>query len=218
MSKQKKYHFIYKTTCTVTGKFYVGMHSTDNIEDGYLGSGKILGYSRNKYGDENHQIERLEFVSSRDELKQREKEIVNEELLKNPLNINLKFGGEGGSILGWVLTPSQRLSFSSLGGKACLEKHASKMGKKGGLAVAQKIRMGLMIPQFTGKQHSEETKLKISASMQGKQFAEKNSQFGTCWVTNSVKPIKIKKEFLEEYLANGYSKGRKLFPSSSVVE
>jgi len=95
MSKQKKYHYIYKTTCSVTGKFYVGMHSTDNLEDGYLGSGKILGYSRLKHGDENHVKEILEFCSSRDELKQREKDIVNEELLNHPLNINLKYGGEG---------------------------------------------------------------------------------------------------------------------------
>ncbi len=93
---QKKYHYIYKTTCKVTGKFYVGMHSTDNLEDGYLGSGKILGYSRKKYGDENHVREILEMCSSRDELKQREKEMVNEALLADPLNINLKYGGDGG--------------------------------------------------------------------------------------------------------------------------
>lgn len=82
MSKQKKYHYIYKTTCTVTGKFYVGMHSTDNLEDGYLGSGKILGYSRHKYGDENHKKEILEYLNDRKSLALREKEIINEELLK----------------------------------------------------------------------------------------------------------------------------------------
>ena len=77
--KQKKYHYIYKTTCKITGKFYVGMHSSDSLEDGYLGSGKILGYSRAKYGDENHVREILEFCVSREQLKSREKEIVNEE-------------------------------------------------------------------------------------------------------------------------------------------
>ena len=40
--RSKTYHYIYRTTCLVTGKFYVGMHSTDNLDDGYLGPGKIL--------------------------------------------------------------------------------------------------------------------------------------------------------------------------------
>jgi hypothetical protein len=33
------YHFIYKSYST-SGKFYIGRHSTDVIEDGYVGSGK----------------------------------------------------------------------------------------------------------------------------------------------------------------------------------
>ena len=48
--KEKKYHFIYKTTNLLTGRYYIGMHSTDNLEDGYLGSGKRLRHSVNKYG------------------------------------------------------------------------------------------------------------------------------------------------------------------------
>jgi hypothetical protein len=96
MRKQKKYHYIYKTTCLITGKFYIGMHSTSNLEDGYLGSEKILGYSRRKYGDENHKKEILEFLNSRAELKVREAQLVNEDILKESLCINLKIGGEGG--------------------------------------------------------------------------------------------------------------------------
>jgi len=40
--KQKKYHYIYKTTNILNYKFYIGMHSTDDLDDGYVGSGKRL--------------------------------------------------------------------------------------------------------------------------------------------------------------------------------
>ena len=75
--KQKKYHFIYKTTNLLSGRYYIGMHSTNDLEDGYLGSGRRLRYSINKYGVENHKREILEFCDNRSELKSREVEIVN---------------------------------------------------------------------------------------------------------------------------------------------
>jgi len=71
--KEKRYHYIYKTTCKITNRFYVGMHSTDNLEDGYIGSGKLLIYSIRKHGKENHVKEILKFLPNRTSLKEREK-------------------------------------------------------------------------------------------------------------------------------------------------
>ena len=75
--KEKKYHFIYKTTNILTKRYYYGMHSSNNLDDGYLGSGKRLRYSVRKYGKENHEREIVEFCKTRKELKDREREIVN---------------------------------------------------------------------------------------------------------------------------------------------
>ena len=72
--KPHKYHYIYKTTCKVNGKFYIGMHSTSNLEDGYIGSGKRLWNSIRKHGKENHECEILEWLPDRSSLKEREKE------------------------------------------------------------------------------------------------------------------------------------------------
>ena len=44
-------HFtIYKTTNKANGKYYIGQHQTEDLEDGYLGSGKHLKAAIKKYG------------------------------------------------------------------------------------------------------------------------------------------------------------------------
>ena len=62
--KEKKFHFIYKITNTKNGKYYIGMHSTDNLNDGYLGSGIRLRRSIRRNGIENFKIEYLEFFDN----------------------------------------------------------------------------------------------------------------------------------------------------------
>lgn len=140
------YHFIYRTTNTITGKFYVGMHSTNDLADGYLGSGKRLKYSLNKYGKENHRIEILEFCKNRDELQLKEESIVNEELLSNPLCMNLCVGGIGG-VGGYE---SKRFT----GGK-----HTEEAKRK--ISEANKKNIGEKNPMY-GKTHSDEFKKRIS--------------------------------------------------------
>ncbi len=81
---KKKYNFIYKTTNIINEKFYIGIHSTNDLEDGYLGSGLLLNRSIAKHGEENHKIERLEFFKTRKKAFEKEVEIVNEDLLKDP--------------------------------------------------------------------------------------------------------------------------------------
>ena len=53
MSKEKTYNFVYKTTNLINGKYYFGKHSTNNLDDGYLGSGTALLFAIDKYGKEN---------------------------------------------------------------------------------------------------------------------------------------------------------------------
>jgi len=91
--KQKQYHYIYKTTCIITNKYYIGLHSTDNLNDGYLGSGRRLKYSVKKYGRKNHTIEILEHFPNRESLIKREEEIVNDVMVASTSCMNLIRGG-----------------------------------------------------------------------------------------------------------------------------
>ena len=90
-------YIIYKTTNAITGKYYVGCHQTVNLNDGYLGSGKHLRYAIKKYGIDNFKFEILYSVSSKEEMFELERNIVNEDLVKNPQTYNLKIGGSGGN-------------------------------------------------------------------------------------------------------------------------
>jgi hypothetical protein len=214
--KQKKYHYIYKTTCKITGKFYVGMHSADILDDGYLGSGKILGYSRKKYGDENHVREIVEMLPSREALKAREKEIVNEELLADPLNINLKYGGDGG----WEHVndgSSKNKENCAKGGRNMLsiawlspEYRESQRKLASRRAIKNHVEGKCTPPSFSGHRHSTESKLKISIAMSNRQKQE-HSQFGTrwAWITDGRSKKKIPLVDLNEYVSQGWRRGLK---------
>lgn len=205
--KEKLYHYIYRTTNILNGKFYIGMHSTDNLDDGYIGSGKRLWYSINKYGKENHVCEILEFLSDRKALADREAELVNGELLQESLCMNLKLGGEGG---GRFISQEHQHKCSAAGGKKTWMKFIHKMWtpESKRKAVETRKQNGVSFASYgmLDKLHSDDTKHKMSNS----QLGENNSQFGTCWIHNEESNMKIKKEMLDHYINNGWIKGRKI--------
>jgi hypothetical protein len=211
--KEKKFHFIYKTTNLLSGKYYIGMHSTDNLEDGYLGSGKRLRYSINKHGAENHEREILEFLDSREGLKKREEEIVNKQLLEEGLCMNLTTGGEGG-----FTSEQQRLNAEKSNAKQRLlrkdpewaKKESENMSKGQKRSYEEGRRERVYFYDWSGKSHNEETKKKIGEKNSNHQKGEGNSQFGTCWITRDGENKKIKKHELENYTQQGWEKGRKL--------
>lgn len=92
-AQRRMYHIIYKTTCIVTGKWYIGLHSTDNLDDGYMGSGIQVWRSIKKYGKQNHRVQILEHCADRASLIKREAEIVTEDLLAQEACMNLMIGG-----------------------------------------------------------------------------------------------------------------------------
>ena len=92
-------YIIYKTTNLINKKTYIGIHQTEKLDDGYLGSGLAMKRAIKKYGKENFKREILEFCLSYSELIEKEKFYVNEEWVNLENNYNLKTGGQSSGLL-----------------------------------------------------------------------------------------------------------------------
>jgi hypothetical protein len=210
--KQKKYHYIYKTTNLINEKYYIGMHTTDNLNDGYIGSGKKLWHSINKYGKENFKCEILEILPNKCSLKEREKELVNENLLKDPMCMNLTIGGGDGFYYINKMGINNKSNQFILGGKASAKKlETDEVWRvKHSQIASENFKKAhkngkIKYDTFTGKKHTEDTKRKISETNSIKQKGENNSQFGSQWITNGKENKKIKKN---DVMLDGWKLGR----------
>lgn len=125
----KKYNIIYKTTNQLNGKFYVGKHSTDNLEDGYLGSGVLLSRAIKKHGEHNFIREVLFVFDNLLEMELKEKELVNEDLVNSKLTYNVALGGQGGNLGNQVNKKISKNTSKALTGKSKTEEHKQALSR-----------------------------------------------------------------------------------------
>lgn len=210
---QRKFHYIYKIT-REDGKFYIGMHSTDNLEDGYFGSGVLLWKSIKKHGKEKHTKEILEFLPDRASLRTRERTLVNEEILDDPLCMNLCLGGEGG--FDTLNSKRQNLYGKNgtigYGGENLVAGRSAEAAKNRWEmhydTLVKSSRQNICAAQCASNSDSAKQKRAITFVNTKHQQGVKNSQYGTCWVNDGHKAIKIKRCELEDYIFKGYKLGR----------
>jgi len=113
----KKFHYLYKVTHKASGRIYIGIHSTDDLDDRYFACGtyraadpKIQDWSRSnhafenpnhivnsliKYGPDAFTREILKYRDSREEILALEAEIVDEDFVKKKSTFNQRSGGQG---------------------------------------------------------------------------------------------------------------------------
>jgi hypothetical protein len=147
------YYYLYTITNTVNNKIYVGIHKTKSLDDGYMGSGKMLKRAIKKHGIHNFKKTIVEFFNNESEMVCREQEIVTAEFIAEESNYNIMPGGKFGS------KERNGLSF---------EGHTHTLETRKILSIAS-----------TGRTHTLETRKKLSDNNFARRDPEKQKQHAT---------------------------------------
>jgi hypothetical protein len=165
--------YINNPESTLYGKVYYGQHSTNNLNDGYIGSGKIIKNYIKKYPD-GYYRKILQLYSSAEELDKAEYELIKPHLGKDYC-LNLCDGGGVFTINGHGRNKGKHLPEETKQKQSVTRKQKCQSGE---IVVWNKNKSGL--------QHaSEETKKKLSEANKG----EKNGMYGRCHSEETKKKI-----------------------------
>ena len=110
-------NYVYLITNTINGKQYVGAHTTNNIDDQYLGSGNLIRRSIKKYGKENFNKIILKEFSNVSEARKQEKFYIEKFNTLFPNGYNLHPNGGNGNERGKISKESIekfKISFSKV--------------------------------------------------------------------------------------------------------
>ena len=191
----KKYYYLYKITNLINGKYYYGMHSTNDLDDNYMGSGKLLKEAYNKYGIENFKKEIIQYCDSFDELSNLEKTIVNELLIKDPNCYNLIEGG-------YYITEEQLKKIGEFNSRNQRGENNSAYGK---IWMTDGIKSEIV---DKSKQIDYENLGWKKGRILKKSEKFSTAQRGKVWVYKENETHHIYLEDLQDYLDKGYTRGR----------
>lgn len=281
---ENKNYLVYQITNKINEKIYIGCHVTENVDDNYMGSGTNIKKAINEFGRENFNKIILHNFNNKEDMLEKEKELVNREFIKDENNYNIIVGGgqylatdtmtmrdrkgdnlqvhisdprylSGGLVgatKGRVTVEDKDGNFLSVyiddprylsgelvyilkgkfvaydgSGKAFLINKndiryiSGKLNhrNKGKILVKDdngnyshifknnpKYLSGELKLCWDGRNHTEESKNKISESKKGTGKGKSNSQYGTCWITNENESKKIIKGGV---VPDGWRLGRK---------
>lgn len=178
-----KYHFLYKIVNIKNNKYYIGIHSTNDLLDGYSGSGKALLSSIRIYGPKAFKKYILKYCNSREELLKVESEYVTIKEVNDPQCYNLVIGGN-----------------------SYLDMHKSSIKQKGSVYLynyqinkrirANREQLDIYLQNGWVKGYGPVSEAMKNGGTRGKKLIHNNEE--NKWVNESE---------LEFFLNNGWSKG-----------
>lgn len=221
--EKNMYYSIYKITNKIDGKIYIGCHKTNNLDDGYMGSGKYLKRALEKHGVENFEKEILKVFDNPEQMFEMESELVNGDFVKREDTYNLKEGGSGGweyinENIPYVDRGFDFINKNNLNNKVQQNLKGSNKHKElleTNLEYRENWIKGLKEncnKAFKGKKHTDEAKRKIGEANSKHQKGEGNSQYGTMWIHSLTEKVskRINKDDFSKWKNNGWLKGRKM--------
>lgn len=178
-----KFYGIYKITNLVNGKMYVGQHVTSDLDDGYMGSGKIIKHALKKYGRESFRKEWLGFYEDQEELNYMERVFADQTWVDRSDTYNLVLGGGAVGGLRHTAEARQKISeaFKGRPGHPLSEETKRKLSEaKKGKTLSEETKRKMSEAHkgqqptcgMLGKRHAAETKRKMSEAQMGKHHSE----------------------------------------------
>lgn len=175
--------YIYRITNLINGKTYIGQHKYKTLDDGYMGSGKLLKRAYKKYGIENFKKEIIcKNVQYKETIDDMERFYIKKEREQNPFGCyNITDGGQGGCTEEMKKKISEKLKGHKVSdetrkklSKSLKGKSAWNNGKQCSEETKKKIAETLKgnTPWNKGKRLSEEHKKKLSETNKGNQYAK----------------------------------------------
>lgn len=197
------YRYVYMIVCMkgcYKYKFYIGQHTTKNLDDGYKGSGTLLKKYYKKYP--NDYIKTIiKYCNSQEELDKVEKEII-AQVLGHPDCLNIAKGGKNFVGIDW-----RRYVTEDAYKKHCMNISNSLKGHKGSDPTVNmsneekniwKQKISLISKSWI---RSEEQKQKQHDKM-------KNRYNGYKFMTDGYNVVFIPSELWGEYIDIGYKFGK----------
>jgi hypothetical protein len=208
------YYYVYRITNLLNNKIYVGKHKSDKhpFENGYYGSGKQITAAIKKYGLKNFKKEVLCYCVDKNEMAQKELEMVTEDFVKRKDTYNMHKGGNGG----WdhYNGSVSHTASSRKGGKTAVKLLNQYMAE-------QKTNNTLAWQDWYAKVCNANKELTIKALTPtarakriktfehiGHSQGEKNSQFGRIWISN-ILTKEVKRITINDIIPEGWVRGKK---------